>query len=624
MVVGTVGRPPPLLARVALAVAAIGSIGAAIVPLAGCPRRAPVRAGDELTASGEVPYPSDFAPPPPLAPPDSPDPQLAGLAYLELLAPRIQAGWTQFLEDCRLRLPPDHPLNNASLATSLGLVVDDHGQLLDVTLEAASGNQDYDEAALGVIGDAGPFPAPDRAALSDDGKVYVTWLLARDRRQAGLATAKLARIEWPIDRAVPQFLAQGDVTEAARRVVAAATAADDLTRPRVIELAAQVMAGAVREGLGSADVGVQRLAIDAAADGEVVAAAPALRSIATGALDVGQRGAAIAALAALGDHDAVASLTTVLATDQGANVELTGGAARALIALGAGDVVAQQVATWLAAGKAGRDAAARTATWAALVTGAAVPVPTAAADWKRLAAGRDLAIRGAACRAMGSLPGDVSSWAVTRRGLGDPDASVRATCAQAIAAAARAGGRSPAATRLIVDLLRDRDERVRGAAVAALVALDPSRAARELPTVAGDKSANVQAALAGAWGTLPGPAAAARLNQLAGHDQPVVRAAAIAALSARGDEASQDRLRLLAGDGEPALRAQAVAALRDRAALEAAATDPDPGVRAAAAAQVIAVRGRADSLVDVASAIAASAPSSPDRVRLAGAWLAAR
>ncbi len=611
------GRRTPLLGPSAVAAALIGC-------LAGCPAPRVIKPKDSLTASAPVPFPSDFTPPPALDAPDVPDPQALGLAYLELLAPRIGAGWQQFIEDCRLRLPPAHPLNSPTLATSLGLVIDPQGRLVDVSMVTASGNQDFDEAALAVIGDAGPFPAPDRAALSDDGNVYVTWLLARDRRQAGVATARLDRVEWSIDRAVPHFLATGDVTEAARRVVAAATAAGELERPRVVELAAQVMIGAVTEGLASADVGVQRLAIDAAAHGRVLAAAPALRSIATGAIDVGQRGAALAALAMIGDRDAVASLTTVLATDQGANVELTGGAARALVALGAGDVVAHQVAAWLELGRRSHDAAARTATWAAVVTGAVVPVPSAIADWRRLAVDHDLSLRGAACRAAGSLPNEDAAWGVTRRGIGDADASVRASCAQAIAAAARAGGRSPAATRLVIGLLKDRDERVRAAAVAALAALDPSRAGKELPAVAGDRSPAVAAALAGAWGPLPGPAAFANLAALAGHEQPAVRAAAIAALAARGDDASQERLRALAGDVEPALRAQAVAALHDRAALEAAATDPDPGVRVAAAGQVIAVRGRADSLIDVASAIAASPPSSPERVRLAGAWLAAK
>lgn len=609
------GRLTPLLRPAALAAAAA---------LLGCPGPRAPRPVEEVTASGAVPYPTDFTPAPPLPPPDAPDPHAFGVAYLELIAPRIQAGWTAFLEDCRLRLPPGHPLNDAALAATVGLVIDEHGQLVDVTMVSASGNQDFDEAALAVVGDAGPFAAPDRTAMSDDGKVYAQWLLARDRRQAGVATATLERVEWPLERAVPQFVAQGDIGEAARRIAAALATADDATRARVVALAPQVMEGAVREGLGSADVGVQRLAIDAAADGKVASAAPALRSIATGALDVGQRGAAIAALAAIGDHDAIDSLAAVLATDQGANVELTGGAARALVALGAADVVVRQVSAWLAAGKAGHDAAARTATWAALVTGATVAVPGAASDWRRLAGERDLAIRGAACRAMGTLPPEPTAWGVMRRGLGDPDASVRATCAQAIAAVARAGGRSDAAATLVTNLLHDRDERVRGAAVAALAALDPTRASKELPAIDRDRSPAVQAALATAWGTLPGPAAFARVAERAGHAQPIVRAAAIAALIARGDDASQEQLRAHAGDPEPALRAQAVAALRDRAALEAVASDPDPSVRAAAAAQVIAVRGRADSLADVAAAIAASPPSSPERVRLAGAWLAAR
>lgn len=579
---------------------------------------------EQVTASGEVPYPTDFTPAPPLPPPDPPDPGAPGLAYLELVGARLQPLWHQFLEDCRLRLPPAHPLNSATLEVTVGLVIDDQGQLVDVSLGAASGNPDYDEAALAVVGDAAPFPAPDRAARSDDGKVYVSWLLARDRRQAGLATARLQRIEWSVDRSVPHFLAAGDVTEAAHRVQQAAVGAAELERPRLVALAEKVLSAVVVDGLASADVGVQRLSIDVAGPGHVTAAAPALRSIATGALDVGQRGAAIAALAALDDRSATTLLTEVLLGDQGANVELTAGAARALVTLGAADAVTRQVASWLATGRTTTGPAARTATWAALVTGAAVAVPSAAADWRRLAASSDLAVRGAACRAMGNLPSDSAAWGVMRRGLGDPDASVRATCAQAMVAAGRGGGRSPAAVRLLAGIVRDRDERVRAAAVLALVTLDRGRAAKELPALAGDRSPSVQAAMATAWSLVPGPAASERLLALAGHEAPMVRAAVIAALASRRDAASQERLRALAGDPEPALRALAVAALDDRAAVEAAATDPDPTVRAAAAARVVAVRGRADSLVDVTSAIVLSPPSSPERVRLAGAWLAAR
>ena len=134
--------------------------------------------------------------------------------------------------------------------------------------------------------------------------------------------------------------------------------------------------------------------------------------LAAGAWRGGGIAGGVAALAAIGDSDSIESLTAVLVTDQEANVELTGGAARALVAMGAADVVAQQVTAWLAAGRAGRDGAARTATWAALVTGAAVAVPGAAADCKRLAGERDLAMRGAACRAIGALPADA---APTRR-----------------------------------------------------------------------------------------------------------------------------------------------------------------------------------------------------------------
>ena len=68
-----------------------------------------------------------------------------------------------------------------------------------------------------LAADAGPFPAPDRTLLSDDDRLYLTWLFARDERQAGAATATLRRVEWSIDQAVPKFLADGNLSEAARR-----------------------------------------------------------------------------------------------------------------------------------------------------------------------------------------------------------------------------------------------------------------------------------------------------------------------------------------------------------------------------------------------------------------------
>ena len=590
----------------------------ACVGLAACPPPPKARPGTTVTASGDVPFPTDFVPPPPLPPPAAGDAKAFGARYLDVVYPRLRDGWTQFLEDCRLRLPPAHPLNNATLAATAAIVLDPQGGLVDVSLVVASGNAEFDEAVVGIIGDAAPFPAPERSLLSDDDHVYLTWGFARDQRQAGTATASLRRIEWSLDRAVPKFIAGGDLAEAARRLAAAA--ATTAPGEPVVGLTERVMAAAVREGLGSPDLAVQRLAIDAAGAARIAAAARELRSIADGALDIGQRAAAIDALAAVGDRDAVALIRGILEKDQGANAELTGAAARALAALGAGAELGDVVAGWLAAGKAGATPADRSRTWAALLAAAEAPVARAVADANRLVTTGDPAVRGAACRALGgAVAVDAGAWKGLRKGLTDADASVRATCAATIAAVAGAGQRNRASFWAVAPLLRDRDERVRAAAVLAVVRLEPGRAGQELAAVGRDKSPAVLVSLAEAW---VATRAVERTAGLLGHEAAAVRLAAATAL-ARGDAAARAALAARA-DLEPAVRVIAVGATTDRGVLEAATTDPDAAVRAAAATRLIALRGRADALADVAGALAAAPRASAERVRLAGAWLVAK
>src|SRR5690606_17249907 len=102
----------------------------------------------------------------------------------------LQPAWHQFLEDCRLRLPARHALNEMSLTAIAELEVDRRGQVRDVALET-SGNADFDRAARQVIADASPLPPPPRALWSDDDQVHLAWTFARDRRQAGPATAQI-------------------------------------------------------------------------------------------------------------------------------------------------------------------------------------------------------------------------------------------------------------------------------------------------------------------------------------------------------------------------------------------------------------------------------------------------
>ncbi|KAB2902694.1 MAG: TonB C-terminal domain-containing protein, partial [Kofleriaceae bacterium] len=133
-----------------------------LIALAGCPPGKPSRSGTTVTASGEVPYPTDFTPPPPLPAPPPADGKAFGAKYLDQAYARIGDDWTAFLEDCRLRLPPQHPLNDRSLAATASITLDAQGHVVEVTLLDKSGNDDFDEVARAVATDAGPFPAPDR------------------------------------------------------------------------------------------------------------------------------------------------------------------------------------------------------------------------------------------------------------------------------------------------------------------------------------------------------------------------------------------------------------------------------------------------------------------------------
>ena len=589
-----------------------------VVGAAGCPQRVQRHTTDGVVASGADTFPTDFTPPPPLAPAGPADPAAFGAAYLDQLAARIEPGWTQFIEDCRLRLPPSHPLNSPTLEASLALVIDVHGAVAEVSLAARSGNSEFDDAVLGVADDAAPFPAPPRAFLSDDDRAYVTWRFGRDQRQAGAATASLTRVEWPIERSVPKFLDDGNLTEAARRVAKGAG-----SDPGAVALGfgERVMIAAVREGLASADAGVQRLAIGAAAVAKAKTAARELRAIADGAMDVELRGAAIEALAAIGDVDAAPLLVTILERDAGANLELTASAAHALAALDAKAEVARVVGAWLAAGKAGATPADRAKTWAALIAASGAPVPSAIADIGKLAATGEPRVRGAVCRALGTAATvDGSAWKPLGRGLADPDASVRATCATAIAAAAAAGANSRATFWLLAPLLRDRDERVRAAAVLALGRLDAKRGKDNLVAQAKDKSALVQASLADA---LVRAGELDRAAALLGHAEVSVRLAAATALGTAGGAGGAAKL---AGhtDADPAVRIAILTATSDKAALAAAASDADPAVAATAIRRLVVVSGRAATLAGSATVVADAAAGSAIRVQAAGAWLAAR
>src|SRR5688572_3531721 len=101
-----------------------------------------------------------------LQPPAPADPGARGAAYLTTVAAQIQPPWAQFLEDCRLRLAPTHPLNDAALVAVADLAIRRDGTA-EVVAIATSRNADFDLAVREVLADTSRLPAPPPELWSD-------------------------------------------------------------------------------------------------------------------------------------------------------------------------------------------------------------------------------------------------------------------------------------------------------------------------------------------------------------------------------------------------------------------------------------------------------------------------
>jgi HEAT repeat protein len=585
---------------------------------------------------------------PRLPPPPSIDPGARGAAYLAAIAEHVQPAWAQFLEDCRLRLPKEHPLNAPHLAATAELAIARDGGIVKVGIVQGSGNADFDRAAAGVLADVAPLPRPPSDLESDDGVVHVRWLFARDRRQAGPATARVVTVELPLLGVVERLLERGALARAAHRILqdAAAGAGARVGASEAERLAAaeRVMIAALREGLASTDGGVRRAAVEAVGRARVQALAGQIHLLLISTVDVDLRLAAIAAAAALGDPAAPGAGTEGAGTE-GAGTEEAARARRraaeailadyradlasrrrvalektaALVKLGrAADVAAAIRAELEAPSLDGAPPAASGAAPAspgaapapgsiALAALALAPDPSLAPQLAAWFQRGDARVRADVCAA---LPASAPAQALQLlgRGLRDADATVRAACADA---AARVGGAAPDAqlVRRLRELARDRDHLVRARAVAALAVLDPAVRIR----VQGDPAAEVRAA-----GTAT--ATEAELRALAGDRDADVRAAAIARLGGRAPEL----LARAATDGAAQVRRAAAAALADDAVLERLAHDDSPEVATAAQVRLALRRGRAAITIPSLQRIITAASGGPERVRIALAWLLAR
>jgi HEAT repeat protein len=525
------------------------------------------------------------------ASPPAVDPSVRGAAYLTAVAAQLQPRWRAFLDDCRLRLPAAHPLNDPTRAATFELGIARGGAIAMRRQIATSGNGDFDTAVADVLGDASPLPEPPAELVSDDELVHLRWQFARDRRQAGPATARVIAVELPLAAVVDSLLERGELTRAARRIAVAPSAT-----PERGAAAERVMIGALREALTGPNGAARRTAVEACGRAHVHAIADAVRAELAGGSDPELRLAAITAAGALGDRAAAPVLLAALHDDLAQRSRMALPRVAALVAIGQAQPAADIVHQILDGGP----------NPIALAALALVPVPALAPRLAGWAAHGDTATRGAVCAALpGAAP--ASAAALIVRGLRDPDATVRAICADA---ATRADGArpDPAMVARLHALARDRDRSVRARAVAAIGLLDPAHPVR----AADDPAAEVRAAFAPA-------ASPAELRALAVDRDAEVRAAALTAL---GDRAGELAVRA-ASDPSPTVRRAAIVVLDDPAVLARLAGDDSPEVATAALVRATMLRGRAAAISPLLDQLATAPAGSTERARIALAWLLA-
>ncbi len=552
-----------------------------------------------IACGGKAPPPTLFNPAMQELPPEAPvDPAAEGAPYLSLVASRLGPEWRHFLDDCRTRLPPEHPLNTLTLEARAELIIDRTGKISSQQL-TASGSPDFDAAVAEVIAAVAPLPPPPAWLLSDDDQLRLSWLFARDARQASPAFAKVTWQEEPAPDVVTRRLAAGDIAGAARRL---SRLSDD--DPALRSEARRVFLAAIAEALTQSGQ-VQRAAVEAVRRAGLKELAPQLEPLARDA-DPALRAAAVTALAAVGDAKVAPLLLEQLAATR--DGQLAAALARALSTMGP-SASPDAAVVKLADG----DREAQLTALAAL--GELTVSPALAQRVSKWSTSKDPAIRGALCA--GVAKAKILStlrWQILGKGLDDRDGSTRAACTGALVTVAQKP--QPWMLTALTRLVDDRDQRVRAAAVAASMRWAPTKLDAQLPKLVADVD-------------------------------PAVRAATVAALARRGEVA---QLRALLTDADAGVRRTAALALvmvDGPAVREAALRDPDPRVRMVALevksdlslsikllandespevrseVEVLHVANHGETLQSGMVRLSGADAATLDRVRIAMAWLLA-
>ncbi|MBT8493565.1 MAG: HEAT repeat domain-containing protein, partial [Deltaproteobacteria bacterium] len=263
----------------------------------------------------------------------------------------------------------------------------------------------------------------------------------------------------------------------------------------------------------------------------------------------------------------------------------------------------------------------------ALAVLAEVSAPAAADQLIGLARNSSGDVRLEAIRALGVTAGSASAAARARLTLGKllktRDRALRAAACTALASSAEASAaRRRPAYWAAVELLRSRDQVVRGACAMAAARLSPRLFARELYRVRRDRSRPVRLGLARGLRAVPGKDALGLLVSLSRSKDAEIRARAARSLAARSEPEAAEAHRRLLADAEASVRRAALEGVPASEIPRAALDDPSSDVRVLAVRKLVAA-GRAEGLA-VVLARRMDAADEAERLRLACAWLSVR
>jgi len=483
------------------------------------------------------------------------------LAYLNDLHAKVHRAWADnFLAMAAARLPSDHPVNLATRAVVVELVLARGGRLVSAEVSAPSGASEFDAAALDVVRENAPYGVAPEEVLSDDGNAHVLWTLARDdRRCSGLQVRNAQR---PLSEAVRSLVAQGRESIAIQRL----QAADDDAREQGFSSFAWAW-------------------LDAAEADQGLAVAVA------------------AARAAGGNRAGTEQLRQAVAL--GKQVE-TAARALARLAVPLCPLVKEKLEEPAGEARGAAVAVLRFGLEPECLPGVlAVAQDRSAPEPQRVAA----------AEALGTLDDPEARKSLLSLAKDAPSA-IRAA---ALLAGTRPGAGRGAVIRL-TGLLRDPAPEVRGAAAAALLRAGGEAMVPQLFQFFKEKDPRPSETVARELGTMKGGASAAMLGKLVrGKYDRRVRLASARALVVRRDPAARKLLAGLAGDGDAELRFLGAAAADAQKRLTAASAPQGHAWRSSYAA-LAAGPGR----LAAADWALAQFPKldAPARVEVAAAWLA--